>query len=341
MYLSIYSDGFFPVLGNISNAVCVNSCPNSGQTVQCYNDSINCNGSIKADYSTIAFDYYCVPIGSTNSQDIAQIINTNVFSAWALDLSKGWLVLASAAVVAMLASMVFLIFVRCCTGIVIWLAIIVCVAGMEVVGIFFILEAKGVNISSFVSDSLSKLTQNSLLIIGSSMIVAGVIVALLAICLRSRIALGSKSVELGAIFLLENCCIILLPITQAIFIAAGLAAIIVGGTYLYSLGNFTFPDYSAFPVISLPPEVVVLITVYLVGGFWLIFFFHGCNHFIICSAVSIWYFNHESPHDLGSPFGDSLYRLLRFHPGSVAITSLVNGIFYIVKILAHILSFKA
>jgi hypothetical protein len=71
--------------------------------------------------------------------------------------------------------------------------------------------------------------------------------------MRSRIALGSKVVELAAMFLLENCCVILLPITQALFIAAGLAAIIVGAIYLYSLGNFTFPNNSAFPVVAMPP----------------------------------------------------------------------------------------
>lgn len=98
-------------------------------------------------------------------------------------------------------------------------------------------------------------------------------------------------------FLLENCCVILLPITQAFFIAGGLAAIIAGGIYLYSLGTFTFPNNIAFPVITMPPENIVLLTVYLIGGFWLIFYFHGCNHFILCSATSIWYFNHESPHD--------------------------------------------
>jgi hypothetical protein len=107
------------------------------------------------------------------------------------------------------------------------------------------------------------------------------------------------------------------------------------------MGTFTFPNNIAFPVINLPPEYVILLIIYFTGGFWLVFYFHGCNHFILCSSVSIWYFNHESQYDLGAPFTDSIYRLVRFHSGSVAITSLVNGLFYIVKIIAHILSFQA
>ena len=341
MYSLTCADGFFPVLGSISNATCVSQCPTSSQmTVACLPDTVACTtGTITASYPTLTLNNYCVPTGTTNFQDISQMVNTNLFRAWALDLSQGWMVLVGAGIAAILASMAFLIFVRCCTGIVIWITISVCILGMEVIGVFFILEAKGVKVSSFISDSLSTMTYNSLIIIGSGMIVAGVLLAIFTICLRSRIALGAKSVELGAMFLLENCGVILLPITQALFILAGIAAIIVGGSYLYSLGSFTFPDNSAFPAIQLPPEIVVIMVVYLLGGFWLVFFFHGCNHFIICSAASIWYFNHESPHDLGAPFGDSLHRLLRFHPGSVAVTSLINGVFYIVKILAHILSF--
>jgi hypothetical protein len=133
--------------------------------------------------------------------------------------------------------------------------------------------------------------------------------------------------------------VILLPISQAIFVAAGLAAIIIGGVYLYSLGNFTFPNAVAFPVIALPASEIAMVVAFLVGGFWLVFFFLGCNSFILCSAVSIWYFNHESPHDLGAPFGDSLFRLIRYHPGSVAITAFINCIFEVVRIIANLLSF--
>ncbi len=251
------------------------------------------------------------------------------------------MVLVGAGVAAMISSLLFLVFIRCCAGIVIWFFIFVAVAGLETVGILFILEAKGVKISSFISDNLSTLSYNSLIIIGSGMIAAGVLIAILTICLRSKIALGSKSVELGAIFLFENCCFILLPISQAIFIVSGLAAIIVGGIYLYSIGNLSFPDNIAFPVITLSTLNIVAVAGYLFGGFWLIFFFHGCEYFILCSAVSIWYFNHESPNNTGAPFGDSIHRLIRYHPGSVAITALVNGLLSVLAMIANLLSFEA
>ena len=61
---------------------------------------------------------------------------------------------------------------------------------------------------------------------------------------------------------------------------------------------------------------------------------------MVCSAVSIWYFNHVNG-SVGAPCCDSLWRLLRFHSGSVAFCSLLNGLFFLVKILAHIFSFDS
>lgn len=120
---------------------------------------------------------------------------------------------------------------------------------------------------------------------------------------------------------------------------ATLAALITGGISLYSLGNMTFPDSIAFPIITVQAKEIVAIVVYLLGGLWLAFFFLGCNSFILCSAASIWFFNHESRFDLGAPFGDSLWRLIRYHPGSVAITAFINCIFAIIRILATLFSF--
>lgn len=134
---------------------------------------------------------------------------------------------------------------------------------------------------------------------------------------------------------------VLLPVSQAIFLGGGLAGLIVGGIYLYSKGDFTFPDNAAFPVIATTASQIIIVIVFVLGAIWLLCYFIGCNSFILCSAVSIWYFNHESQHDLGNPFGDSLSRLIRFHSGSVAITGFLNGIFAALSFIANLLSFEA
>lgn len=73
MYSLTCADGFFPVLGSISNATCVSQCPTSSQmTVACLPDSVACTtGTITASYPTLTLNNYCVPTGTTNFQDIS------------------------------------------------------------------------------------------------------------------------------------------------------------------------------------------------------------------------------------------------------------------------------
>jgi hypothetical protein len=196
MYAFPHSDAFFPNFLSISNAVCVSQCPSDNTTsVSCLTDNVNCNAStITASYSTTSFQNYCIPTVNVNSQDISQAFNSNALAAWTVDLQRGWMVLAGAAVIAMFASLLFLLVIRCCSGGIIWASIFICVAGLELVGILFVLQAKGITINQFVTENISKLSYDSLIIIGSGFIAGGVLIALIVCCLRSRIALGSKSV---------------------------------------------------------------------------------------------------------------------------------------------------
>jgi len=131
---------------------------------------------------------------------------------------------------------------------------------------------------------------------------------------------------------------VFLPITQVFFIIATITALIFGAGYLYSEGAITFPGNAAFPSISLNGGQIAMIVVFFAACLWMIFFFHGCNHYLLCSAVAIWYFNGTNGYET-APCGESLHRLVRFNLGSVAITSLINGVFFIIKIIANILSF--
>ena len=81
-----------------------------------------------------------------------------------------------------------------------------------------------------------------------------------------------------------------------------------------------------------------MIVFFLAGGLWLIFLMHGCNHYLLCSSVVIWYFNGSDGYE-NSPCGQSLVRLLRFNLGSVAFSSFLNGLFFIIKLIAHLFSF--
>jgi len=183
--------------------------------------------------------------------NLSTIFDLDSYEQWAYDLREGWPVLLVAVFAAILLSLLFFVLVRICAGPIIWISIILAILGMLAVGIFFILEAKGVIISDFVSSNLSQFNYDTLIIAGSCLIAGSVLLALLVICLRTRISVGAKAVELGGMFLLNNCFLVVLPITQGFIIIFALAGFLAGAISLLSLGDFSFPSNRPFPLISL------------------------------------------------------------------------------------------
>jgi len=183
--------------------MCISQCPSNGQTVSCLQDSVNCpHGTFFSAYDFVPFEIVCVKAVHVNGVDITSFFSYNSYSAWAFDLQAGYLILIGAAIAAMICSLIFLLIVRCCAGVMIWFAIAACISGLEIIGVLFILQAKGIQIAQFINTQLNTLSFNTLIIIGSGLIAAGVFILLLAFCLRSRIKMGSRAVELGAVFLL-------------------------------------------------------------------------------------------------------------------------------------------
>jgi len=103
--------------------------------------------------------------------------------------------------------------------------------------------------------------------------------------------LGCKAVQISAVFLCQNLGVILLPIIQGIFILIAIGGTIIAAIFLFSLGNITFNTGDAFPTVALTTGVIIMIAFCVFGGLWITFYFHGCNRFMLSSAVSIWYFN--------------------------------------------------
>ena len=163
-------------------------------TVQCLPDGVNClNGTYTTSYSTAPIEYFCLPNLAADF-GINDFFGYNVYSLWAFNLNHGWPILIAAAVCTMGASLLFLILINCCTGILIWIFITIAFGGSLAVGILFILQAKGVHLSKYISITLSGLSSTTLIWIGSILIAVSVLLLLMCICLRKRIELGVKAV---------------------------------------------------------------------------------------------------------------------------------------------------
>ena len=303
--------------------------------VSCLTDTSSClNGTITPAYSSVALGNYCIPVSS----NLEGILDLNSFERWAFDIREGWVVLVVSLFVAIFLSFMFLLVVRWCAVPLIWLSIFLLISSTLTVGILFILEARGVTVSSFISSNLPALTFDALLTLGIYLIVTALFLTLLVICLRSRIMMGANAVKLGSLFIFENCMTTMLPITFGCLILLALVGLITGGISLYSDGQLSFPNNRAVPEIHLSGGQIALIIFFIFAGLWTVFFLNGCNNFLLCSAVAIWYYSHSGG-STGAPCCDSFWRLLRYHWGSVALSSMLNSSLFVLKVLANILSF--
>ena len=172
------------------------------------------------------------------------------YEEWAYDLREGWPVLLVAVFAAIVLALVFFVLVRLCAGPIIWIFIVLGILGMLAIGIIFLLQAKGIITADVVSQQLSQFSYDTLIIAGSCLIGASVLLALLVICLRTRISIGAKAVELGSMFLISNCFLVILPVIQGFLIIMALAGFIAGGVSLLSFGDFSFPNNQPFPNLS-------------------------------------------------------------------------------------------
>lgn len=70
----------------------------------------------------------------------------------------------------------------------------------------------------------------------------------------------------------------------------------------------------------------------LLAMFWMSQFMIGCQHMVIAGAVATWFFTRNKGH-MGSPIGQSLQNLVRFHLGTVAFGSLLIALVQLVRVL--------
>ena len=72
---------------------------------------------------------------------------------------------------------------------------------------------------------------------------------------------------------------------------------------------------------------------------WVSHFVIACQHYVIGSAVSKWYFSSNRYHELGSPIGASISELILYYLGSVALGSFLAAIFKVLRLIMRQIQF--
>lgn len=162
-------------------------------------------------------------------------------------------------------------------------------------------------------------------------------------CLYSRIKLAIAIVKTAAMFVGENFSSLLVPLVIFLLIFIQFIWFIVPGIYLYSIGEVKKDEDSMLPFSSFEHDNLTtgFICIHTFFLLWGLAFLVASADFILGSATAIWYFQkgtgigeNEGVH----PIRSSVYRLFRFHLGSVSFGSLIIAIIWVLRIILEYVS---
>lgn len=133
-----------------------------------------------------------------------------------------------------------------------------------------------------------------------------------------------------------------MPLINVLAIIFYLVWWMAAAIYIYSTGTRKTSE-KQYPYGSFKHDENVNMFMYfqIFALFWILAFLLATLDFIIVSACSLWYFQYGAEDKPYSPISTSVYRLFRFHLGTVAFGSFILSLVWIVQLLLEFICQKA
>lgn len=253
-----------------------------------------------------------------------ELINFSFFSTdrlinWISDVFVTKYVILASVIWSFLLAMIFLLFLRCCAGIIVFIIL---------VGIFLGLAALSVILRFKMNDYKAEGDETKEIIFCVLFWVCIVLTALwllFVLIMCNRIRLSIKLIQISAKYINSNCSILWIPFLFFILTIAWIAYWIILSVYLYSTGDFDQEHSKIFASFKWKYEIKYCWWYHLFSFFYIDAFISAFSQFIYASSASIWYFNHEKGTE-GHLILKSFKRAFRYHFGSIAFGSLIIAI---------------
>jgi len=363
-----YSEGYtdypylyftVPMNGYLNQTLCVKTCPYaaSGQTlpnpIECKTNSMysTCSGisnqdAIKYDAatnsnkkgklyiynSTAYFGRYCAPVQLMDySKDaLASLSDNDQLDQWFSDVKTAWPVIAVSVGVAFVIGFIYLILLRCCSGVLTWLAIFGFIAGTAVLGWRFYQNAKDAEAANSGTDSSNYKAQKIIAYVLWG--VAG-FTCLAVLCMYNRIRLAIAILKAASDYVRNTLSVFLVPPVICVILVAFYTYWTITSIYLVSSGQATTTGSTPITSISFDTQLKKIMIYQLLGLLWVNAFVLASTQFIIASSTCLWYFSQGTGQGSSHTIRTSVYRLFRYHLGSIAFGSLILALVQLARII--------
>lgn len=172
-------------------------------------------------YETTPFkNTICLPTSTSLQTKIAGAIGGETWEGKITALGKVWPILLAAIPIAIVLSIIFMVFMRFTAGCFVYILIALSILACIGLGIYLLAAP---------TDSVAGVAMNRVfaIVLGVLLIIFGILIGVGLCCYRKRIRLASIIVQASARFVKENCTISFLPIILFLILIAYLALWIV------------------------------------------------------------------------------------------------------------------
>eukprot|EP00920_Eleutheroschizon_duboscqi_P017713 GHVT01042350.1.p1 GENE.GHVT01042350.1~~GHVT01042350.1.p1 ORF type:complete len:703 (-),score=33.09 GHVT01042350.1:972-3080(-) len=311
---------------------------------------------------------YCVPplaaMVDFVDNSTSSLIPTQLLGGWkgAIgDLEIMWPMLLLVAAAALVMGLLWMVLLRACAGVIVWVGISFVTAGLGAAGAVALIYAADPSVD-FADNHRQALTYTAY-----GIWALDGIFLLIVICMMRKIREGVAVVKTAALFIYNAPSVLLVPLITLILTAAYFTIWIIVGMYLVSsvdlstviqghmadLGvldtNSTADSSTNDPTIQgridFDPTAQGLLAFHFFMLLWTCAFLVALNQIIIAGSVAAWYFS-PLGQDGKKRSSGSVWRatrmVLRYHLGSVAFGSFILAVVRLVKwILRYLASQQA
>ncbi len=303
--------------------------PNTQEKILVYDYSKKANIERIVEKEDIINDGKYVKIEALKSKNDSKIaseklINFSFFSTdrlinWISDVVVAKYVILASLIWSFILAMLFLLFLRCCAGIIVFIILVGIFVGLVILSV--ILRFK-----MYDYEEKGDETKKTLFCVLFWVCVAVAVIWLLFVLIMcNRIRLSIKLIQITAKYINSNCSILWIPFLFFIITIVWFAYWIVLSVYLYSTGEFDQEHSKIFASFKWKYHIKYLWWYHLFSLFYIDAIISAFSQFIYASSASIWYFNHDKGTE-GHLILKSFKRAFRYHFGSICFGALIMAI---------------
>ena len=196
--------------------------------------------------------------------------------------------------IAILLAVLFMILIRFCASFFLYILIVVAILTLVALGIYLLVAP-----TNPVTGSNTGTTGT--IIAAIICFLFAILIIVLVVCFRHRIALGTSIIKVAANFISENCLIVLLPIILFFITLVFLVVWVLQALGFYSLGKAVTAEHQyPFQHFEVTGAMKVLFVFHILYLVWTLMFLIETSSFIVGGAATSWYYKHESPYSEAS-----------------------------------------